>query len=82
MLEGVGIDFAILQRFVRLVVIIKHHRLNGQPFRRCLLHHFAPDIFVFAADDTDFDGCFICCMSSRQRSQNAAGNHDSGRRCQ
>ena len=55
MLEGVGVDLAALQRFVRLGVVVEGDRLDGQALFGSLRDDDAPDVLILAADDTDFD---------------------------
>jgi hypothetical protein len=54
-LEGVGIDFAALERFVRLGIVVERDRFDLEALLGRLSRDDAPDVFILAAHDADLD---------------------------
>lgn len=57
-LEGVGVDFAALERLVRLGVVVEGDGLDLETLLLRFGGHDTPDVFVLAAHDADLDGFF------------------------
>ena len=69
MLEGVGIDLATLERFVRLSVVVEGDRLDGQALFGSLRDDDAPDVLILAADDADLNSLLVLCEGRRRGGQ-------------
>src|SRR3984957_17882323 len=52
-LKRIGVEVAVLQRLVRLGVVVEHDELDVEAFRLRLLGHHRPDVLVLRAHDAD-----------------------------
>src|ERR1700722_2112710 len=55
-LKRIGVDLAVLQRLVRLGVVVEHDELDVEAFRLRLFGHHRPDVLVLGAHDADAKG--------------------------
>src|ERR1700722_12691099 len=66
-LKRVGVEVAVLQRLVRLGVVVEHDELDVEAFRLRLFRHHRPDVLVLGAHDADAKGLLFGVGASRRK---------------
>src|ERR1700722_15991721 len=67
-LKRVGVEVPVLQRLVRLGVVVEHDQLDVEALRLRLFGHHGPDVLVLGAHDPDAKGLLFG-LGARRRKQ-------------